>query len=240
MVDLEDYPGSTSSSGKSQNNTYSGLAVGLQMSLGGYAYVSKSGIPRSYDLNQTGTAQTYLQNVPLDGQCNFNFSSPINGGEDLLGPWLSNGPKSEFVDPGLVGKINSIMFGLATDVAGLDPNNNYDDQYFYNASMWADTVHYRSNFSYMGGAIASTLFCIFCVLPSYYGYWELGRKVTLGPFEIAAAFRAPDLHHTTYANAPVDKLMNEIGERRVQFGQIVGGEHAGRIGIADAEYVRRV
>lgn len=240
VIDLKDYPDPPSPSGKSRNNTYSGLAVGLQMSLGAYAFVSRSSSLNSYDLNHTGAAQTYPQNVPLDGQCNYNFSSPIDGGEDLLGPWLSNGPKSEFVDPGLVGKINSIMFGLATDVAGLDPNNNYNDQYFYNASMWADTVHYKSNFSYMGGAIASTLLCILCVLPSYYGYWELGRKVTLGPFEIAAAFRAPDLHHAMHANAPVDKLMEEIGERRVQFGQIVGGEHAGRIGIADAEYVVRV
>ena len=124
----------------------------------------------------------------------------------------------------------------------MDPSNTYDENtmFYYNASIWADTIHYRTNFWYMGGAIASTLLCIACVLPSYYGFWQLGRKVTLGPFEIAAAFRAPNLHHETHANAPVDRLIEEVGGREVRFGQIVAGSDAGRIGIAESEFVQRV
>ncbi|PVH77582.1 hypothetical protein DL98DRAFT_591181 [Cadophora sp. DSE1049] len=82
------------------------------------------------------------------------------------------------------------------------------------------------------------LFCVFCVLPVYYGYWELGRPVTLGPFEIAAAFRAPDLHHPT--NAPIETLIKEVGGRKVKFGEVLGGNDKGKMVVADAGMVASV
>ena len=80
--------------------------------------------------------------------------------------------------------------------------------------------------------------CVFCVLPVYYGYWQLGRAVTLGPFEIAAAFRAPDLHHPT--NAPIDTLIKEVGGRRVKFGEVLDGSDKGKIAVADVGMVASV
>jgi hypothetical protein len=42
------------------------------------------------------------------------------------------------------------------------------------------TVRYTSNWPWLWGAIVSLIFCVLCVLPSYHGFWKLGRKVTLG------------------------------------------------------------
>ena len=232
------------------NNTLGGIVAGLNSYLGGQASISRAVSGLGFVLNTTGSAQSYLSNLPdlASSACDYRYYWPLAGGGDLLGtlapPELGPGngnAKSRFVDPGVIGNINSIMFALATDVSYMDTENTYEGSYNgFDARIWMNTIHYKSNFWYMGGAIASTIICILFVLPSYWGFWQLGRKVTLGPFEIAAAFRAPNLNHPTAANAPVEKLIEEVGDRRVQFGHIVSGSDAGRIGVAEPEYVERV
>ncbi|KAG2162121.1 hypothetical protein JADG_001860 [Aureobasidium aubasidani] len=92
----------------------------------------------------------------------------------------------------------------------------------------------------MFGALASMLVCVLCVLPSYYGYWQLGRDVTLGPFEIANAFRAPVLDHPAVANAGVKDLIREVGKREVKYGEMVQNDAPSRLAIAEPDAVRRV
>lgn len=106
-----------------------------------------------------------------------------------------------------------------------------------------DRVHYSTNWGFLAGAIASMLVCVICVLPSYWGYWELGRPVSLGPFEIASAFMAPVLEHSAAKTGDVKVLMKEVGEKKVQFGVVdasavpVGEE---RLAIAEQTVVRRI
>ncbi|EME85046.1 uncharacterized protein MYCFIDRAFT_83076 [Pseudocercospora fijiensis CIRAD86] len=237
----------TGGASKFGNNTLGGLAYGLNAYLGGYSWVKRDTNGIGFLLNATGSAQGYLNNLPdvTKSACDFQYGWPLSGGTELLGESGASGPASgnahsAYVDPGVLGSINSIMFALATDVSIMDSNNKYDATYDgFDSRIWMDTIHYQSNYCYMAGAIASTIICILCVLPSYWGFWQLGRKVTLGPFEIAAAFRAPNLNHPTAANAPVDKLIEEVGDRRVQFGHIISGSDAGRIGVAEPEFVER-
>lgn len=236
----------TGGSDRSGNNTLGGLASGLNSYLGGYAWLTRNTNGIGFALNSTGSAQSYLADVTHESGCDYWYYWPLEGGADLTGNNTQLGPnhgnsKSRVVDPGMIGSINSIMFALATDVSESDPANTYEGTVDgFDARIWINTIHYKSNYWYMGGAIASTIICILCVLPSYWGFWQLGRKVTLGPFEIAAAFRAPNLNHPTAANAPVEKLIEEVGDRRVQFGHIVNGTDAGRIGVAEPENVERV
>ena len=91
------------------------------------------------------------------------------------------------------------------------------------------------------------LLCIFLVIPSYWGYWQLGRKVTLGPVEIAHAFRSPmtappadNPAAVAKTNGTIQELMEEVGDRKVQYGQIVDGEAKGILGVAEPEHVERV
>lgn len=191
VLDLSDFPYAVPSANETYfgNSTYGGLVLGLQTYLGGFAQVYKVDNTSSYDIYQNGSSQSYLENLPARGSCTYGFADPLEGGRDLLAAY-SSGPDSKFIDPGLIGKINSIMFGLATDVSGLDPNNDFDKLEWYPASIWADAVHFETHFWYMGGAAASTIVCLVLILPSYYGFWQLDHKVSLGPFEITAAVLA--------------------------------------------------
>lgn len=112
---LPDFPYDLSSSTQSNfgNNTYGGLALGLQAYFGGYAYASRADNTTSYKFRQFGNAQSQIVNLPPSGSYAFNFSDPFEGGTSLLDD-DDIGPESKFIDPGLIGKINSIMFGLVT------------------------------------------------------------------------------------------------------------------------------
>ena len=87
----------------------------------------------------------------------------------------------------------------------------------------------------MIGAVISSFICVLCVLPAYWGFWQLGRKCNLSPFEIAAAFRSPMVD----AGGDIDAIIKETGHKEVQFGHIVTGDAAGRLAVAEPEYVER-
>jgi hypothetical protein len=45
----------------------------------------------------------------------------------------------------------------------------------------------------MATGLCLSFAAVFAILPLYYGYWKLGRSVSLSPLEIARAFGAPVL-----------------------------------------------
>ncbi|KAH6695901.1 hypothetical protein BKA61DRAFT_711112 [Leptodontidium sp. MPI-SDFR-AT-0119] len=166
--------------------------------------------------------------------CGFQYADPMMPTD--FGGWAEKDPSHRFDVPALVGKINQIMFALALDISDEDDDKDVAAGTLVRpAWVYQDAIHYKTNFAFMWGALESMLFCIICVLPVYYGYWQLGRPVTLGPFEIAAAFRAPDLHHPT--NAPIDTLIKEVGGRKVRFGEVLDGSDKGKMAVAEAGLV---
>jgi hypothetical protein len=70
-----------------------------------------------------------------------------------------------------------------------------------------------------------------------WGFWELGRKVTLGPMEIASAFQAPALQApgVTAAGGEVSTLLKEVGARQVRYGEV-----GGQLAVAEAEVTKRL
>ncbi|KAG9567222.1 hypothetical protein KCU71_g1895, partial [Aureobasidium melanogenum] len=137
-------------------------------------------------------------------------------------------------------QINSLMFVLAVDPWSVNTNNNSTLRENFKATQFGSSIHYVTDHGYMWAALATMLVCVLCVLPSYWGYWQLGRDVTLGPFEIANAFRAPVLDHPAVANAGVKDLIREVGQREVKYGAMVQNDASGRLAIAEPEAVRRV
>jgi hypothetical protein len=85
----------------------------------------------------------------------------------------------------------------------------------------------------------ATFFSIFCVMPLFWGFWQLGRKVSLEPLEIARALRAPILANVKNRDAPIDDVMEEVGDRRVQYGRLVD-ETDPNLVIADPTKIRPV
>jgi hypothetical protein len=103
------------------------------------------------------------------------------------------------------------------------------------AQQTVDTVIYESNYGFMAGAIATMVFCVVCVLPTFWGFWRLGRKVTLGPMEIASAFQAPILDGQSRGHE-VDVLLKEVGSRQVRYGEVM---ETGQLGVASPDAVMK-
>ncbi|KAH0842950.1 hypothetical protein AYO21_03335 [Fonsecaea monophora] len=78
-------------------------------------------------------------------------------------------------------------------------------------------VYYRTRYPWMFGALASTLVCVLLVLPSYWGFWELGRKVTLNPIEVANAFQAPAFAPAHPRSGLADDIVKVAGQRVVRY-----------------------
>lgn len=200
-----------------------GLASVFDRYLTGSSTMGFDGIHGGFVLNQTGLASVqpfkaaYNTSAP---SCGYQYKDPIDH---------------------ILRRINLLMFTLSVDPFFDNPDNDFSSnltQMF--AKEYSQSIHYKTNHGFMYGALASILFCVLCVLPSYWGYWQLGRDVTLGPFEIANAFRAPILDHPTVANAGVKELIREVGQREVKYGAMVQTDTSGRLAIAEPEAVRRV
>jgi hypothetical protein len=204
-----------------------GIVMGLQMYLGGSASLEldfDTGLPA---LRQLGNAPQYLTNsVNLEG-CGYQYYDPF---EDI---WQWN-------IPSVPERINEIMFTLASDMTADALMNSsaadmekFEDQW-YNSTQYSFTNHYKTNYAYMVGALASTFLCVLCVIPTYWGFWELGRKLALSPLEIAAAFGSP----LVSSGKDVDGIIKEHGEKNVRFGHILQGDGVGRIGVAEALHIQ--
>ncbi|KAK4540736.1 hypothetical protein LTR36_008951 [Oleoguttula mirabilis] len=204
-----------------------GLQQAFGMYLGGDASFDFGGTD-GFQITQTGNAPQYLLNAPENDQCGFVYANPMI-------PTAADGVQS------VVAAINQIMFAIATDITfsdPLDPLDGITGWHTYNATLYKDNIHYVTHRPYMYGAVASILVCVLCVLPVYWGYWQLGRKVSLGPLEIAHAFRSPMTAQA--GNGAIDELLKEVGHREVKFGQIVAGDAKGVLGVAEPEFVGRV
>ncbi|KAH0843110.1 hypothetical protein FOPE_07876 [Fonsecaea pedrosoi] len=103
---------------------------------------------------------------------------------------------------------------------------------------------YRTNRTILGVAVGLMLLAILAILPLYDGYWLLGRKISLSPFEVAKA-----LHYSTVvdertgtrvpysvidvdngerpepvpqsgSNLSADELVKILGSRKVRYGEV--------------------
>jgi len=144
------------------------------MYLAGHASVTLDATGSGFQLNQTGNAQQYLMNGPSGEQCGYIYDNPVTPVDTT-----SEGASSKTQLTSVIQSINEIMFTLATDVYWSESVPPYSE---YNGSMIKTNVlHYQTNFPYMWGAFASMMACFLLVLPSYWGFWQLGRKVCVPP-----------------------------------------------------------
>lgn len=144
----------------------------------------------------------------------------------------------------LLRKINTLSFVAALYVTGaptterkVREKNNMSHQTI-ETTVTGIVEQYKTDFAYVGGALAATFITVLLVLPVYWGFWQLGRKVTLGPLEISHAFNAPIIapDKTKNHHGDFDEVLNEVGNRRVQYGQLVGAP-PGQMGLAEPHRV---
>lgn len=88
-----------------------------------------------------------------------------------------------------------------------------------------------------GGFVVICLACL-AITPTYWGWWRLGRPVSMSPLEIARAFDAPILRQV-HPNATGDDLKKALGRERVRFRTGVDGVvHVDEIGRSETSVVR--
>lgn len=202
--------------GSNGDTKLGGIFLSLQMYMASSASIAFNPTTKEWDLSQVGSYQleqraAAYQGDLTPGSCNYNFFS---GTENQV-----------------LYAINRLGFAITTDTN----NPTYSTR---NVTMetTAFGIHYRTNFGFMAGAIASMVVCVLLVLPTYWKFWELGRPVSLAPVEIANAFRAPVLDSSKASNAMVEDLLKEVGNRKVMFGE--GPE--GRLAVEEIGKVKRV
>jgi hypothetical protein len=82
---------------------------------------------------------------------------------------------------------------------------------------------FRTDYSYLAGALVAVSVPLVGVISLLWGWWELGRSVSLSPLETAKAFRAPLIDGVGESDA--SGILGKIGDTRV----IYDGEHMNNI-----------
>lgn len=212
------------------NTSGGGTSYALSTNGGIYRALENQYNTRSYVSWSNGSDWALTNNGQFANTLSNNENDPYN---DYTCPWT-------FDDP-----IDSVMAGLnaLTVLTADDLYNrvNYTDysydwtdaqnnDYYYNsmtnvtAVQYMTEVHYSTNYKYMAGALVSTLACILLCLPVYWGFWELGRKVSLNPIEIATAFQAPVLVARPPKSGQAEHIVKVTGATQVMYTEAVDPE----------------
>lgn len=88
------------------------------------------------------------------------------------------------------------------------------------ASQVSPALVFESNYMYLGIAVGVLALAMLALLVPLWGWWQLGRKVSMSPLEIGKAFGAPVLKDVTLSNDAED-ILCDAGDVRVRYGQVV-------------------
>ena len=144
----------------------------------------------------------------------------------------------------LLRKVNTLSFVASLYLKG-QPAVNVTDrsaQGMANQTVLTSVTgiveEYDTDFNYVAGALVASFVTMLLVFPVYWGFWKLGRKVTLGPLEIANAFNAPVIRpeNVKAQHGDFEEVLQEVGKRRVRYGQLKDAP-PGSMGIATPENV---
>jgi hypothetical protein len=97
---------------------------------------------------------------------------------------------------------------------------------------------YTISVPYMISAIIVSLLAIPALASLYYGFWELGRSVSLGPLEIGKAFDAPLLDDCD-DNADGQGMIGQLSEQRYRYGVVLdsGETQSRQLRLDKADYI---
>ena len=155
------------------------------------------------DTSGTGAA-TNLSNLytGLAKPCNSSWTDPTN---DILSA------------------LNQIAFRVSIEAAGFEYRNTSNPPAPQVIMMQAtsNVNVFHSEHKYLIAMIFLTIFFMALVIPTFVGWWELGRHVTLDPIEIAKAFDAP-MFQGPGSNAPLWQLVKDHGARHIRYGEAEG------------------
>jgi len=116
--------------------------------------------------------------------------------------------------PDIIAGIRELGFRTAIAATNSTTNQTFE------ATEIAIVQVYVSHYHYLGGALLVMFLGVVLVFPTFLGWWQLGRKMSLSPIEIAKAFNAPLLEGFR-SNSEVKKILKEGGGLEVVYGEVV-------------------
>lgn len=143
---------------------------------------------------------------------------------------------SQFADPttAVLDQFNNLMFRAAIEAAKSTTNYDHTSPQLDPGLALSQSVSaaqtrrvnvFASDLRWWSGAALLELLAVVAILPVFWGYWRLGLRVTMSPFEIAKAFEAP--------------LLKEVGSASGSRGVVKGmGDVKVKFGTADEQYER--
>ena len=198
-----------------------GYNAGENITLGGFALAGKDLFSSNTSLGFVGAAglwevagfntfaSRYIVNPQYSLNCQFSWRDPTN---DILVA------------------LHEIMFRAALKAASLADSvfiqNEQGNKTFWSkqtlqAKQMSVQNVYSSHFVYLYGALGLVTLGALSVLPTFNGFWHLGRTVTMSPIETAKAFNAPMLsNQPSHSNAKIEQLIKNVGGRRVRYGEV--------------------
>lgn len=76
---------------------------------------------------------------------------------------------------------------------------------------------YKTQPKWLTAAFAVILLACISIVPTYWGWWHLGRPVSMSPLEIAKAFDAPLMQYAD-PNGSAANHLRTVGDMRVRYG----------------------
>ncbi|GAB1315572.1 hypothetical protein MFIFM68171_05782 [Madurella fahalii] len=118
----------------------------------------------------------------------------------------------------LLTAVHDYMFRVAHHVG------NGTDRQTFAARRTATVLVFRSDRAFLGGALGVALSGILLVGSLSWGWWRLGRAVTLSPLETARVFQAPAVRDAVRRGETIDEILENV--RHVRVSAAAGGEDA--------------
>jgi hypothetical protein len=89
---------------------------------------------------------------------------------------------------------------------------------------------FRTDYGYLACAAVLMLAATAAIVPTLWGWWKLGRPVTMSPIETARAFQTPLLSDASVlpmSNAVVEELIGTYGTKKVKYEKTVLNDFPG-------------
>lgn len=182
------------------NSTLAGPLTGLNLFMGDYIFTSAklNYPPKTYD-SVNSIADLFYDPNPSHytsyayEHCGLKWSKP-----------------TDYV----IASFTEFMFRAALDVGHNESLFSNKDLQNFTLGFAGTELRYSSDFGCLAGAIILMLLSLLGVFVLLWGWWELGRPVTLSPLETAKAFGAPMLLGAGYTR-DVKTIIEEIGDEKV-------------------------
>ncbi|KAK0614391.1 hypothetical protein B0T14DRAFT_570330 [Immersiella caudata] len=198
--------------------TLGGLASAMEGMLSARAFISGSHMSYLTTIMTGALSNQLVRSLSIGGVATFRKT---DNGRDITGDPFMDGVGWDDPTDQIVQALDEVMFRTAVATSQTDvlrnvswmyanrhfdrvdapPRNGSDaDKYRIMPAQQQILMRqtytiqvFRSNYAFLAGGIAVMVIATLGVLPLFYGFWTLGRSMSLSPVETAKAFGAPML-----------------------------------------------